>query len=334
MKLWLSIALGSAAVCIAGTAAAETGRYNLHVAGGVAAPEYGGAGEVGFDFQVAPPVALEWAVGGGYLHFDQDDTPLITTAMGVRFRFADDQSGYIGEGSAAGHFWVGPRIGAAYAAGGPAGTLDVGVGYSWSVVSPMSLGLCVRPAAGIAEAGPVFMLTGGLEASFEFDPIRDPIPPPPAPPPPRPAPPPEPEDDDGDGVFNPHDECPGTPAGQKVDELGCAIVVLDGIVFDFDSAGIKPSSTVPLKDAARLLSDNPEVRVEISGHTDDQGTDEYNKNLSLQRANAVKRWLVDHGVDASRMTTRGYGNTEPLAGNDDEEGRAKNRRIEFRQLGR
>ncbi|MEM6958396.1 MAG: OmpA family protein, partial [Myxococcota bacterium] len=79
------------------------------------------------------------------------------------------------------------------------------------------------------------------------------------------------------------------------------------------------------------LRDHPEIRtVEIQGHTDDQGTHEYNADLSQRRAESVKRWLVENGIDAGRLRARGYGETVPLVRDVTEEARAANRRVEFR----
>ena len=107
--------------------------------------------------------------------------------------------------------------------------------------------------------------------------------------------------------------------------------VLTGINFEFNSAVINPNSEVTLQTAAQLLSDNPDAHVEIGGHTDNVGSATYNRQLSQQRAESVKAWLVAHGIEAGRMTVRGYGSQRPAASNDTEEGRAQNRRIEFRR---
>lgn len=144
------------------------------------------------------------------------------------------------------------------------------------------------------------------------------------------------DDSDGDGVFEHLDRCPNTPEGEEVDAHGCIImraqVTLDGIQFAFDSAEILPASERTLRRGLQILRDNPEVRVEIAGHTDNVGNASYNRRLSRARAQAVKRWLVERGIEEARMTTRGYGATQAVASNDTEAGRARNRRIEFRRL--
>jgi OOP family OmpA-OmpF porin len=109
-------------------------------------------------------------------------------------------------------------------------------------------------------------------------------------------------------------------------------MVLPGIEFAFDSAEILPASERTLNIALQILRDNPSARVEVGGHTDNVGNANYNRRLSQQRADSVRDWLVEHGVARNRMQTRGYGSAQPVAPNDTDEGRARNRRIEFKQL--
>jgi OOP family OmpA-OmpF porin len=144
------------------------------------------------------------------------------------------------------------------------------------------------------------------------------------------------DDTDRDGITDDHDDCPGTARNIEVNEHGCAVlrarIVIDGINFAFDSAQVLPESTPALESALALLKDNPDARVEVGGHTDNVGDARHNQRLSEQRAETVKRWLVQHGIPSSRLTARGYGSTQPRASNDDEAGRAQNRRIEFTHL--
>lgn len=108
------------------------------------------------------------------------------------------------------------------------------------------------------------------------------------------------------------------------------MITLRGIYFDFNKATIKPESYPVLDSAAKILIDNPKIIVEIQGHTDNIGSEEYNKKLSLRRAQAVVNYFVQkHGIDIKRLRAVGYGEEKPIASNDTEEGRALNRRVEF-----
>jgi len=172
--------------------------------------------------------------------------------------------------------------------------------------------------------------------SFDFGGKEPPPPPPAAPPPPPPPPPPNP-DLDGDGVPNERDKCPNTRPGAVVDLDGCeveAVIELEGVYFDFDKATIKPEGKVVLNEAAALLQKHERVVVEVAGHTDSTGSDEYNQGLSERRANAVKQYLTEQGVTATRLSARGYGEAQPVASNDTKEGRAENRRVELIVLDR
>ncbi|MGB2927564.1 MAG: OmpA family protein [Desulfobacterales bacterium] len=137
-----------------------------------------------------------------------------------------------------------------------------------------------------------------------------------------------PLDTDGDGVADYLDKCPNTPKGATVDARGCwtyAAVVM----YDFDSAEIKSEAFPMLDEAVLILKKNPEIKVEIDGHTDNMGSAAYNLSLSERRAKAVMKYFVDNGVEAERLTTKGFGFTQPTASNDTEQGRAKNRRVEL-----
>ncbi len=106
-------------------------------------------------------------------------------------------------------------------------------------------------------------------------------------------------------------------------------ITLKGIHFDSGKASIRPDSYPILDEAVQLLKANPDVKVEIAGHTDSVGRASYNLRLSEARANAVRDYLIQHGIEASRLFARGYGETMPIAPNTTRAGRAKNRRIEF-----
>ncbi len=151
-------------------------------------------------------------------------------------------------------------------------------------------------------------------------------------------------DTDGDGFLDPDDECVNEPETQNgfKDGDGCPdevpkelekfTGVIEGIFFDTNRDSIKKKSETRLQNAADILAKFPTIRIEVSGHTDSKGNDEYNAELSRRRAESVKQWLVDHGIDGARIQTRGAGENEPIASNSNKAGRAQNRRIEFRLL--
>ena len=113
------------------------------------------------------------------------------------------------------------------------------------------------------------------------------------------------------------------------------IYVLRNIYFDFDKATLKSASTKELNNLLALLKANPSMKIEIAGHTDSKGSDSYNEVLSRKRAQAVVNWLVANGISRDRLTYEGYGESRPLATNDDEEeGRELNRRTEFKIIKR
>lgn len=176
-----------------------------------------------------------------------------------------------------------------------------------------------------------------LGVSFDFGgrapaPVRAPEPAPE----PKKAPPPNP-DLDGDGVLNERDKCPNTRPGAVVDLDGCeveAVIELGGVHFDFDKATLKPEAITVLNEAAALLSKHEKVVVEVAGHTDSKGSEQYNQGLSERRAQAVKDYLNSKGVKASRLSARGYGESQPVASNDTDAGRAENRRVELIVLDR
>jgi outer membrane protein OmpA-like peptidoglycan-associated protein len=149
-------------------------------------------------------------------------------------------------------------------------------------------------------------------------------------------------DSDGDGLIDPDDKCPEEPetVNEFQDEDGCPDEVpeeiqrfsgvIEGIYFDTNKDVVKPASARILNKALKVLKDYPNLKLEISGHTDSRGDREKNMGLSRRRAESVKEWLVKRGVDASRITTDGFGPDQPVDSNESKAGRAKNRRIEFK----
>jgi len=111
-------------------------------------------------------------------------------------------------------------------------------------------------------------------------------------------------------------------------EIGLT-VRLKNIYFDFDKTSLKSQSFVELNKVVEFLKQNPTVEIEISGHTDNKGSDDYNLNLSQGRSQAVVDYLISQGIDGGRLAAHGYGETKPIDTNDTDEGRANNRRVEF-----
>ena len=151
-------------------------------------------------------------------------------------------------------------------------------------------------------------------------------------------------DSDEDGISDRVDRCPNKPETRNgfQDKDGCPdelpkevkrfVGVIQGITFANGRARIRPRSFRQLDRAAEVLKTYPELRLEISGHTDSTGSADLNARLSRARADAVKTYLVSQGIDASRLTTKGFGPSQPVATNRTAAGRARNRRIEFKLI--
>jgi len=165
------------------------------------------------------------------------------------------------------------------------------------------------------------------------------------------------KDSDGDGVADQFDKCPNTPAGTVVDGSGCPLKVLDtaqvhqminqyggagngganvkgtaysNIQFEFDSSVLRTSS-YPVLDATSADLRSTGKTVWVNGYASSEGTAAHNMQLSKDRANSVKTYLVNSGVDAKHLKVKGYGETHPIADNSTEEGRVLNRRVEFKK---
>lgn len=139
-------------------------------------------------------------------------------------------------------------------------------------------------------------------------------------------------DSDGDTVPDDRDRCPNTPRGVSVDEFGCErVLVLENVLFDFDKDVIKPEFFELLNKVAGELSADMQLRLELRGHTDSASSDAYNMGLGARRATSVRKYLADKGVAGDRLTTRSFGESQPVAPNTTSEGRAKNRRVEFQR---
>lgn len=126
-------------------------------------------------------------------------------------------------------------------------------------------------------------------------------------------------------------ELPAPPPPERKAKLeGDRVEISEKVQFEFDKARIKPESHGLLDDVIAVLKENPQIdEVSIEGHTDSIGPASYNKQLSSDRAAAVRQYLVDHGIDDGRLVTRGWGEKKPIADNDSESGQATNRRVEF-----
>lgn len=188
---------------------------------------------------------------------------------------------------------------------------------------------------------------------------KAPEPPPPAPAMaviPTPPPPPPPPvcsdglDNDGDGLIDfpsdkgcisaddgdetdPAPKCAPPQPGERVSLEGCGVgdvIVLRGVNFDFDKASLTVNAKSILDGVADALKSRPDIKVELGGHTDGKGSDSYNAKLSDRRSKSVKDYLVGKGIASDRMTTKGYGESVPVATNETDEGRELNRRVELK----
>jgi outer membrane protein OmpA-like peptidoglycan-associated protein len=150
-----------------------------------------------------------------------------------------------------------------------------------------------------------------------------------------------PPDSDGDGIRDDQDACPkekgvadkdptknGCPKSVRL--VGDEVLILEQVQFETASAKIKTESKELLDQVAQVLKDHPELKkLEVQGHTDSKGAKFINKKLSQDRAESVKKALGERGIDESRLTAKGYGSEKPVADNKTDEGRSKNRRVQF-----
>ncbi len=143
-------------------------------------------------------------------------------------------------------------------------------------------------------------------------------------------------DSDKDGVPNHLDQCPNTLPGVAVDNVGCPLKkkqdldqLKKGIQFEFNSAKLTKNSYGTLDDIIELMKQIPEANLEVQGHTDIVGTEDYNQWLSEERAHSVTDYFIKNGIEGSRLRAVGFGTRKPVADNETEEGRAQNRRVEL-----
>jgi OOP family OmpA-OmpF porin len=152
----------------------------------------------------------------------------------------------------------------------------------------------------------------------------------------------KPKDSDGDSVPDSYDKCPNTPKRVIVDEVGCPLPqpkgaevtekgtwIFNDILFDSNKWDIKPEMFLTLDKVAGILKNNPTLVMVIEGHTNTIGTQAHNLSLSQNRAESVMNYMIKKGVNKERLTAVGYGFDQPITSNDTEQGRARNRRVEF-----
>jgi OOP family OmpA-OmpF porin len=164
----------------------------------------------------------------------------------------------------------------------------------------------VRLSRRIAAAIPVFTLCFGLAACGGVIQFSDTI-----------------------SVMGPAPVAPPAPP-KRVEVTKDHIEIREKILFEIDTANINPASHDLLDEIAKVLTENPQItKVDVIGHTSSEGADPYNQKLSESRAKAVRAYLTSHGIQAKRLSSKGLGEAQPIADNETEEGREKNRRVEF-----
>jgi len=178
-----------------------------------------------------------------------------------------------------------------------------------------------RVILGICSLGLLAAFNGGCQGSAHIGTVEPKAATPPPPPPPEPPPPPPP-------VEAPKPEPP--KALGRVQLTDKKITISEEIQFDVNKATIKPESNSLLDEIAKLMKDNEKIKkVSVEGHTSSEGDATANMKLSNDRAAAVMKALTERGVDKSRLVSKGFGITKPIADNKTEEGKIKNRRVEF-----
>jgi OOP family OmpA-OmpF porin len=199
-------------------------------------------------------------------------------------------------------------------------TVNGGVGVRWMLGKRIGLRLESRALYSVDESDTDILVSAGLNyylGKVTADPVVV-----------------EPVDSDGDGVTDDRDRCPGTPLGTRVDADGCPLAVAQvasiklKVNFGFNSTKVEERYFSDLGELAVFLKRFSDLEVVVEGHTDSVGPEDYNQQLSQARAQAVVDTLVNqHGIDAARLEPKGYGESQPVASNDTEEGRAENRRV-------
>jgi outer membrane protein OmpA-like peptidoglycan-associated protein len=146
-----------------------------------------------------------------------------------------------------------------------------------------------------------------------------------------PPPPPPPADADGDGVVDQSDLCPATSRGDRVDVNGCSCDVTVQVHFKSNSTDITGADAIALNSLADQVRRLPTLSGEIGGHTDSQGSEAFNVDLSRRRALAARDYIASRGINVSQLAIAGYGESQPIADNTTPEGREQNRRVVMRR---
>ncbi len=201
-------------------------------------------------------------------------------------------------------------------------TANAGAGVRWMLTPRFGARLEARLLHSLDENENDFLFNAGV--NYYFGKVSEPAP----------AAAPAPLDSDGDGVTDDRDQCPGTPRGTRVDSVGCPLPVAQvasiklKVNFDFDSSVVKEHHFADISELAAFLKRFDDLQVDVEGHTDSVGPENYNQQLSQRRAQAVVDLLVNqHGIAANRLEAVGYGEARPVASNDTAAGRAENRRV-------
>lgn len=338
-------------------ALAEEGLVNAHLGLGVGVlandTAVDGVQRAGLDFSLKVDVPVHrWVapqLGYGLVYLPGSggaESGVHLMMVGARVRLLNDEKGFLSNlwprgprGNAWGNLWVELGLGYAHAPTVAGGSnwfaLEVGVGYEFSLASPLQIGPYVSyRQLFVKQTYPAFVCIG-VSISFGYPKklpkkIRRE----------RPRPQPRPNvvgrqgDRDGDAVGDAIDKCPSTPPGVRVDEDGCEYIrgrmVFPGLRFEPGTSQLAPGAIFVVRRAAELIKAHPEVKVELGAHTATPGSVEDNLRLSLRRAQVVRDELVKMGVPKDRLTVKGYGVSAPLVPSTDPGSRAKNSRIEFR----
>jgi OOP family OmpA-OmpF porin len=315
----------------------------------------------GFSQTVSAEIPVTLKAGAGYWFFDRelrgaelDDTwtPVVGAEWAINdnwaaeVMFADDETDLDGGGDADVTTWQlgmlyygGSYIGEQYrvrpyAAFG-AGEIDVdadtfdtvettvngGFGLRWMLGKRLGAHIEARALYSLDESDTDILTTAGLNIYLGKVDAPEPV---------QAAP----VDSDGDGVPDDRDRCPDTPPGTRVDADGCPLAVTKvasvklKVNFGFDSTEVQEQYFSDLSELAEFLKRFSDLQVDVEGHTDSVGPEDYNMGLSQRRAEAVVDVLVNqYGIERSRLEPKGYGETRPVADNGTEEGRAENRRV-------